>query len=38
VNWKGEIPSAKAGPEAAPAAPEKIAAFDWNKKIPRRKI
>jgi len=33
VNWKGEIPSEKTGPEAAPAAPEKIAAFDWNQKI-----
>jgi hypothetical protein len=33
VNWKGEIPSEKAGPEIAPAAPEKIAAFDWNQKI-----
>jgi hypothetical protein len=33
VNWKGEIPAEKVGPEAAPAAPEKIAAFDWNRKI-----
>jgi len=33
VNWKGEIPSAKIGPEVAPAAPEKIAAFDWDQKI-----
>jgi hypothetical protein len=33
VNWKGEIPSEKTGPEVTPAAPEKITAFDWNKKI-----
>jgi hypothetical protein len=33
VNWKGELPSPKAGPEVAPVAPEKIAAFDWNQKI-----
>jgi hypothetical protein len=33
VKWKGEIPPEKTGPEVAPAAPEKIAAFDWNKKI-----
>ena len=33
INWKGEIPSEKIGPEIAPAAPEKITAFDWNKKI-----
>ena len=33
VNWKGEFPSEKTGPEVAPAAPEKIAAFDWNQKI-----
>jgi hypothetical protein len=33
VHWKGGIPSEKMGPEVAPAAPEKIAAFDWNQKI-----
>ena len=33
VNWKGEVPSPKTGPEITPAAPEKIAAFDWNQKI-----
>ena len=33
VNWKGEIPSAKLGPEVPPVAPEKIAAFDWSQKI-----
>jgi hypothetical protein len=33
VNWKGEVPAEKAGPEAAPAEPEKIAAFDWKQKI-----
>ena len=33
VNWQGEIPAAKIAPEVAPAAPEKIAAFDWNQKI-----
>jgi hypothetical protein len=33
VNYQGEIPSAKFAPEVAPAAPEKIAAFDWDKKI-----
>jgi hypothetical protein len=33
VNWKGEVPSEKTGPEAAPVAAEKIAAFDWNRKI-----
>ena len=33
VNWKGEIPAPKIGPEIAPPAPEKITAFDWNKKI-----
>ena len=32
VNWKGEIPEAKVGPEVAPAAPEKITAFDWSQK------
>jgi hypothetical protein len=34
VRWQGEIPAAKIAPEAAPAAPEKIVAFDWNQKIP----
>jgi hypothetical protein len=35
VNWHDEIhfPSAKIAPEVAPAAPEQIAAFDWNQKI-----
>jgi hypothetical protein len=33
VNWKGEIPAPKIAPEVAPAAPEKIAAFDWNQKV-----
>jgi hypothetical protein len=33
VNWKGEIPTPKIAPEVAPAAPEKIAAFDWNQKV-----
>jgi hypothetical protein len=33
VNWKGEMPSAKPAPEVAPAAPEKIEAFDWSKNI-----
>ena len=33
VNWKGEMPSAKTAPEVAPAAPEKIEAFDWGKNI-----
>jgi hypothetical protein len=33
VNWKGEVPPAKIAPEVAPAAPEKIGAFDWNRKI-----
>jgi hypothetical protein len=33
VNWKGEVPSEKTGPEIAPVAPEKIAAFDWKQKI-----
>jgi hypothetical protein len=33
VKWKGEIPSEKTGPEIPSAAPEKIAAFDWNQKI-----
>jgi hypothetical protein len=33
VNWKGEMPSAKTAPEVAPAAPEKIEAFDWGKTI-----
>src|ERR1035437_6264785 len=34
VNWKGEIPPAKIAPEVAPSSPEKIEAFDWNKKKP----
>jgi len=33
VNWKGEVPPAKIAPEVAPAAPGKIEAFDWNRKI-----
>jgi hypothetical protein len=33
VNWKGEVPSEKTGPEIAAAAPEKITAFDWKQKI-----
>src|SRR5208283_2017923 len=33
VNWKGEIPAPKTAPEVAPAAPDKIAAFDWNQKV-----
>jgi len=35
VNWHGEIPfpSAKIAPEAKPAAPEKIEAFDWSQKV-----
>jgi hypothetical protein len=33
VTWKGEIPVAKIAPEVAPAAPEKIEAFDWGKTI-----
>jgi hypothetical protein len=33
VNWKGEIPTEKIAPEVAPAAPENIAAFDWNQKV-----
>src|SRR6202012_438566 len=34
VNWKGEIPPAKSGPEIAVTVPKPIEAFDWNKKIP----
>jgi hypothetical protein len=34
VNWKGEIPPAKIAPEVTPSSPEKIEAFDWNKKKP----
>jgi hypothetical protein len=34
VNWKGGVLPAKIAPEVAPAAPEKIEAFDWNRKIP----
>ena len=33
VNWKGEVPAAKAAPEIAPAAPEKIEAFHWGNNI-----
>jgi hypothetical protein len=33
VNWKGEIPAPKIASEAAPAAPEKFAVFDWNQKV-----
>jgi hypothetical protein len=33
VNWKGEMPREKIAPEVAPAAPEKIGAFDWNHKV-----
>jgi hypothetical protein len=32
VNWKGEVPSPKAAPEIAPAAPPHVEAYDWNKK------
>ncbi|HEY5346442.1 MAG TPA: DUF4450 domain-containing protein [Verrucomicrobiae bacterium] len=33
VNWKGEIPEAKVGPEVAPVVLEKFPAFDWNEKL-----
>jgi hypothetical protein len=33
VNWKGEVPKAKVPPEIAPAMPEKMEAFDWNRKF-----
>ena len=33
VNWKGEIPSPKIAPDITPVAPQKIEAYDWNKKI-----
>jgi len=33
VKWSGDVLPAKAGPETAPAAPEKIAVFDWSEKI-----
>jgi hypothetical protein len=33
VNWKGKIPAPIIAPEVAPAAPEKFAAFDWNRKV-----
>lgn len=33
VKWKGEIPKEKILPEVQKVAPEKIAAFDWNKNL-----
>jgi hypothetical protein len=32
VNWKGEKAAPKPGPDVAPAPPEQIDAYDWNKK------
>ena len=33
VQWKGETPGPKIAPEAPPAAPVHVAAFDWTKKV-----
>ena len=33
LNWSGETPAAKPGPEIAPVAPEKVASFDWHRKF-----
>jgi hypothetical protein len=34
VTWKGNAPKPNTPPEVAPAAPEKIAVFDWSQKVP----
>ncbi len=34
LNWSGEMPAAKPGPEIAPVAAETISGFDWNRKFP----
>jgi hypothetical protein len=33
VNWKGEAPSPKLAPKVAPASPQHVEAYDWNKKL-----
>jgi hypothetical protein len=34
VHWRGEIPNPSIPLEVAPRPPEKVAAFDWNAKMP----